>query len=341
LKKLEIAIWLSVILVSPLLALSQNPQPAQALPATQVSQAPLALDEVIRLIKQNKKNPHQVAPTLAERGVDFDLDTKTERKLRKAGADDGLVEDIWKVTPTGKAQMKALMTSPSGVELQASLVEALALQHIENELDLDQRLRMAREFEEKFPNSALLSYVYTQAAKAYEQKGDFDEVVQYGQKSLKLDPDNTFTLVIMALALEQPKMLQGSRDEVRERLSQAETDANRALTLLEKLKRGPNETEEQFQERKGSIAADAHFALGVVEMQKDYFEKAVTQYKMAISSTTKPTFQYYFRLGEAYASEGQFAQAMEVLRKASELGRGTPMEKYADDFIAELQRKQR
>ena len=338
-KKLEITVWLTAILGSPLVADPQNPQPAQSLPVAQVSQAPLTLDEVIRLIKQNKKNSHQVAPTVTERGVDFDLDGKTEKKLRKAGADDELMEGIWKVTPTGKAQMKALLTSPSGVELQASSGEVLAMQDIENEVDPDRRLRLVEEFERKFPASPLLSYVYTQAAKGWQQKGDLNKVVEYGEKSLKLDPDNTFALVAMALALTQPKMLKGGWDEVRERLSEAETDANRAVTLLEKLKKGPSESNDQFRQRKGSLTADVHFALGAVQMQHEDFAKAVSEYQTAISSTTRPTAQYYFRLGEAYASEGRIAQALEVLHKASELGRGTPMEKYADDFIAELQRK--
>jgi tetratricopeptide (TPR) repeat protein len=334
-----ISVCLSAILISPPLASLRNPQPAQSLPAAQASQAPLTLDELIRLLKKNRKDLHQVAPTLAERGVDSDLDEKTVKKLRKAGADDALLEDIWKVTPTGKAQMKALLTTPSGVELQASPGEAMALRDIENEADPGRRLRMTHDFEEKFPNSLLLSFVYTQAAKAWQQRGDLDKVVENGEKSLKLDPDNTFALVIMAVTLVQPKMLQGNLDEGKKRLSEAESDANRALALLGKLTKGPNETDEEFHQRKGSIAADAHFALGSVQMQHEDFAKAASEYQMAISSTAKPTFQHLYRLGEAYANEGQIAQAIEVLRKASDLARGTPMQKYADDFTAELQRK--
>ena len=334
-----IRVYVSAILVFLPVAYLPNPRPALVCPTAQASQAPLTLEEVIRLCKQNKKDPQQVAPTIAQRGVDFDLDGKTEKKLRRAGADDKLLEDIWKTTPTGKAQMKAILTSPTGAQLQASPGEALALQTMENEEDPSRRIQLVDEFEQKFPNSPLLSYVYTQAAKAYQQKGDLDEVAKYGEQSLKLDPDNTYSLLMMALTLVQPKMLRGGPEEVRKRVSESEADANRALTLIEKLQKGPNETEEQFQRRKGSIAADAHFALGSVQMQHDDFAKAVTEYQTAISSAAKPTFQYFYRLGEAYASEGQIAQAIEVLHKASDLARGTPMQKYADDFIAELQSK--
>ena len=325
--------------VCALIAGPPQPQSNQSSPAAQSSPSPLTLDEVIRLIKQNKNDLKAAASAISERGVNFELEEKTQRKLQKAGADDDLLADIWKVTPSGKAHMQALLTSPSGVELHASAPEALALQEIQNESAPDQRLQLVEAFEKKFPNSPLLSYVYTEAARVDQQNSAFDEAVQYGRKSLKLDPDNTFSLIIMALVLPQPKLLKGSGNEVATQLSEAAADANRALALLEKLQKRPDETDEQFQTRKGSLTADAHFALGMVEMQRDHFDKAVAEYQAAISSTRKPTFQYYYRLAEADASMGQVSEAIAALQKASELGRGTPMQKYADDFMTELQQK--
>jgi tetratricopeptide (TPR) repeat protein len=301
--------------------------------------SPLKLDEVIDLIKKTRKDPAQLSSVLTQRGVVFDLDTKTAKKLRKAGADDDLLYAIWQITPDGKAHVKALLTTPSGVELQVTSSEALAFRDIQNEAEPNPRLRMISEFEKTFPNSPLLSYVYTTAAKTHEESGDFEAALSYGEKSLKLDPDNTFALVAVALALPQPKMLNGKPDEVRARLSEAAADANRALALLEKLPRQTAETDDQLQQRKNAIAADAHFALGMEAMQEDRFDRAVAQYKTAISLSAKPGVQNYYRLAEAYASEGQIAEAIEALQEASQLGRGTPMEKYANDFIAELREK--
>ena len=335
---LGVAVLLVGIFVPPLPARPPLPQSNQSAPVAQPPPSPLTLDGVIQLIKKSKSDSRSVASAIATRSVDFELDEKAEKKLRKAGADDELLADIWKVTPGGKANVRALLTSPTGTDVQASAGEAMALQEIQNEGAPDRRLRMVDAFEKKFPNSPLLSYVYTEAAKAQQQNGAFDEAIQYCRKSLKLDPDNTFSLIVMALVLPQPK-LKGSANEVAGRLSEAAADANRALTLLEKLLKRPEETDEQFQARKGSLTAEAHFALGMEEMQQDQFDKAVAEYQAAISSTSKPTFQYYYRLAEAYASEGHVSEAIASLRKASELGRGTPMQKYADDFISELQQK--
>ncbi len=325
---------ITLSIISLLLVLGASPLLGQA------PQQPLNQDEVRDLIKNNiKKSPNQISTTLAERKVDFDLNRDIEKKMRKAGATDDILQEIWKAGPTYQSAKGSALTSPTGTRIQTTYEEAMGMQTIQNELDPDRTIRMVNEFEKRFPNSECLSYVDTQAAKAYQQKGDVDKAVAYGEKSLKLDPDNTFALVIVALGLSQPKQLQGSQDEVRKRLSEAETDATHALALLERLPKRPNETDEEFQRRKGAIAADAHFALGAVQMHKEDFDKAVSEYKLAIASTTKPTFQYYYRLGEAYASQGQISQAIAVLHQASDLGRGTPMQQYADDFIAELQRK--
>jgi hypothetical protein len=123
-RNLGIAVVISAVFANPLEARptpQQQPPPSQT--SAQSSAAPWTLDEVIKLIKQGKKDPHQAASTIAGRGVDFELDEKTEKKLRKAGADDQLLPQIWKVTPSGKAHMQALLTSPSGVEIQASPAE--------------------------------------------------------------------------------------------------------------------------------------------------------------------------------------------------------------------------
>ena len=338
-RKLAIALLLCGIFAVPLGARPIQQQLPPSGTTTPSSPAPLTLDEVVKLIKQNKKNPQQVTSAMAGRGVDFDLDEKAEKKLRKAGADDDLLPEIWKATPKGKAHIDALLTTPTGIELKASPAEALALQDIQNESDADHRVKMADEFERKYPTSALLSYVNAAAAKAYQEKGDLDNAVTSARKSLKIDPENTFSLIILALVLPQPKELQGSASEVRDRLQEAKADANKAITLLEKLKQRPDESDSQFQDRKGALAADAHFALGMVDSQQDQFAEALVEYKLAISSTSNPTFQYYYRMAEAYASVGQVPQAIEVLQKASDLAHGTPMQKYADDFMAELRQK--
>lgn len=47
-------------------------------------------------------------PFLKTRGVDFDLDPKIEKSLRKAGADDETTQEVQKAGATSRANQKAI-----------------------------------------------------------------------------------------------------------------------------------------------------------------------------------------------------------------------------------------
>lgn len=324
-RQLTALILFSTLLACPLMA--------------QAPQQPLTQDEVRDLIKKNKNDLDVVYKTLDERKVSFDLDRKIEQKMRKAGADDAMLQAIWKVGPTSRTAKTAFLTSATGVELQATYEEAMGFRTLQDEPDPEKKFRMVEEFERRFPDSQLLSYVYTQAAMAYRQKDDLNGLVEYGEKSLKLDPDNIFSMLLVAIVLPQPRMLQASPEVVAQRLSTADTYANRALKLIDGLPKSANETDEQFQKRKANLASDAHTALAMVYIQRDGSGKAIEEFKTAISLASKPVPHLYFRLGEVYANEGKKAEAIEAFTKASQLGQGTALQKYADDRIEALKKE--
>jgi len=301
-------------------------------------QLPLTQEQVYNLVKQNKKNPAAVYKALGERGVDFDLNRDIESKLRRAGADDEMLQAIWRAGPTNRMARTALLTSATGASLESSYEEAMGFETIQDELDPDRRLRMVEEFETRFPNSQLLSYVYTQAAEAYQRKGNLEKLVEYAEKSLKLDPDNTFSLLMVAITVAQPRMLQGGPGVAEQRLSTSETYARRALQLIDKLPKRGNETDDQLRKRKSALASDAHTALGMVYMLRDDSKKAIEEFRTAIGLVERPNPQLYFRLGEVYANSGEKEKAIEAFTKASELGQGTVLQKFADERIAELKK---
>ncbi|MGH9455792.1 MAG: tetratricopeptide repeat protein [Terriglobia bacterium] len=196
---------------------------------------------------------------------------------------------------------------------------------------------MAMEFAQIFPTSELLSYVYTQAADAFQQKGDFPNAVKAGRKSLELDANNTFSLLILATSLSQPSMVRNAADNGAKSLQEAQADAQRALGLLPKLPIRPDETPEQLEARKAGIESTAHAALGSVAMLQDKYDEAVDQFKKAISFSQPPKASLYFRLGEIYSNSGKKREAIEAFSKAAELGKGTVIETYANQSLKQLQ----
>jgi tetratricopeptide (TPR) repeat protein len=319
-----LGVTLTLCLWSPVIAQTQQPK--------------LTEDEVVHLIKQSKNDLKAVAVTLQQRGVDFNLDAKVEKKLRKAGATDEIIQDVYKASPAGEAARKSILTSATGEQLEASSEEGMALQTMVAEKDPDRRLRMVSEFERQFPNSKITSYVYTQGALAYQEKGDFNNAVSRGEKSLKLDPDNLSSLLVVASSLTEPAMVSGSETEKTTRLAEAQADANHALKLIAGMPKAANETDEQAQKRKNELASDAHYSLGMVSLLEDNPGTAAGEFKTAISLTAQPRAQYYYRLGDAYSSGGKNAEALDAFTKAAELGKGTVMEQLAQKRIDELKK---
>jgi tetratricopeptide (TPR) repeat protein len=302
-------------------------------------QPAMTQDEVATLIKRNKKSPDVILKTLDERKVDFDLNPDIEKKMRKAGATDDVLQAIWRAGPTSRNAKSASLIGATGAQLQATYQEAMGYQTLQAELDPDKKLRMVGEFEKQFPNSQLLSYVYTQAANACQQKNDMNGILSYGEKSLKLDPDNVYSLVLLAITLPQPQMQRVEPGEGAKRLTEANEDANRALALMDKLAKRPNEKEEEFQKRKAALQSEAHAALGMVHLQKDESDKAIEEFKTAVSLEAAPDPQIYYRLGEVYANEGKKTEALGAFTKASELGQGTPIKDFADREIEKLKKQ--
>jgi Tfp pilus assembly protein PilF len=142
-------------------------------------------------------------------------------------------------------------------------------------------------------------------------------------------------MLVLATTLAQPR----STLENANRLSTAQNNASRALELIAPMQKGTSETDEQFQERKRGLEADAHAALALVYMQGDESAKAIDEFKTAISLAEQPNPQLYFRMGEIYANEGKKNEAIDAFTKASQLGQGTVVQKYADDRIQKLKKQ--
>ena len=308
---------------------------AQGLPAP-----PLTENEVIEILKS--KDRRTQAPAIVEqRGVDFELTPEIEKKLRKARGDDPFIEIVKKATPSARAAQAA---AQGGITFTPE--EAQAMQAVQGELDPDRTIQLTTEFAQKYPNSPFLTLVYTYAASAYQQKGDIDKVLEFGEKSLQLNDNNLLSLLIMAAMLPQPQALSSGDPE--KKLAQAEEYANRALKLIEDLPQQPDETEEQLKSRKAQLAKEPHSALGMVHLSRAQqglqgmdpaeLQKAEEEYQLAVTITDRPNPQDFFRLGETRERLKKYDAAIEAYTKAGELGQGTVIKEYADQRIEALRK---
>lgn len=248
--------------------------------------------------------------------------------------------------PAGQAGAPAGQAAPPPSKQEVDDWNGLR-QEASTGLDPDRVIQLTTDFEKKYPSSQMLTYVDMFAASAYQQKNEIDKSLEYGAKSLQLKDDNLMSLIIMADLLPTPQATKGTPAEKDKKLADAETYANHALKIIGDMPKQPNETDDQLKKRRDTLSADLHSALGMVHLQraaegltgadKDELAKAETEYKLA-TTTEKPSPQDFFRLGEAYSSDGKIDEAIDAFSKASQYGQGGPIQPYADQKVQELKK---
>jgi len=298
------------------------------------AQTPMSEEEVLKVLKRFNKDQIKAVAIVGERSVSFDVTPEFTKKLQKAGADRSFFEAVVEASPSRRS-----FNTPLGGRIQVAPSEKVAFIAIQNELNPDRQLGMIADFQKKFPDSPLMSYLYTQSAKSYQQKGDYEKAVDYCERSIKLDPNNVFSLSMAALIQAQPKMLQGTATEIENGLSNAVSYAKRALQLTDQIPAHALDKDPELQKRKASLASDAHLALGMVYLNHDDYAKAEDEFKASISLAIAPSPMSYFRLGEAYESDAKLNLAIDAFGKASDLGQGTVFKTYADKKLEELKAK--
>ena len=313
--------------------------------------APLSEKDVIHELK-SKTPGATLTQTIQQRGVDFDLTPDIEKRLRKAKADDQLITAIKNAGPTARQRNAQLQSQgvPGGQQgPQASPEEQQAYLAVKDELDPDKALGLASDFAKKYPNSQFLSWVYAFAAHAAQAKGDVEQVVDLDEKSLKLKPDNIMSLASAADMIPQPQYINKHEAEKEKLLAEAEGYANQALKLIDQAPKQPNETDEQYQKRKGEASSGVHGSLGMIHLEralmglqgadKDELVKAQQEFTTAITTTEHPDPRDCYRLGEAYKMEGKTEQAIDAFTKAGQFGQGTAIQAYAEKQVEELKAK--
>jgi len=310
------------------------------------AQGPVPLTEK-EVTKEIKSAPAEtVIKEVKERGVDFDMTPDIEKKLRKAKATDEVVEAVRKAGPKVRAQTaKMFMGAGQAGALEIPKEQVQAFEAIKGELDPDKAIALVQDFATKYPDSQLLSYVYSFGANGYQQKGDVDKAVEYTAKGLKAKPDNLMCLIMSLGMLPQPQYLnnhEADRDKI---LQEAQSEASRALQLISQIPKQPNETDAGYQKRLAAVASPVHASLGMVHLDlasealagpdKDELAKAEQEFKTAVT-TDRPDPTDYYRLGEVYKLEGKLDDAIGAFTKASEIGQGTMIKAYADRQIEGL-----
>jgi tetratricopeptide (TPR) repeat protein len=213
------------------------------------------------------------------------------------------------------AQPAAPPGSPIAKQPQVkSQKEAQAVMAIVNAQDPDARIKACNDLVTNFSDSEFKPLALYFAAVSYQQKNDYDHMVIYAERTLEADPNHYQAMLLLAQAIAmRTREFDLDREE---KLKTAEGYANKALELLKTAPRpNPQITDEQWEEAKKDLAAQAHESFALADMARNQTDKAIEEFKTALSLSATPDPSTMVRLAAAFNKAEKYDDAMATLDK--------------------------
>ena len=149
-------------------------------------------------------------------------------------------------------------------------------------------------------------------ADAYSQKGDYEKTIVFGERALEADPKNFATMTLLASTIAS-KTRENDLDK-EEKLTRADKLLNGTLeTIKTTPKPNPGLTDQQWEEAKKFMSAEAHNDLGLIAITRKKYDVAISEFKTAADTDPQPA--YMVRLASAYESTGKHAEAIAICDK--------------------------
>lgn len=198
-----------------------------------------------------------------------------------------------------------------------------AAQNVLQSRNPEQQIELADQFVQDYPDSPYLSRIYMAAASAHRMLNHFDQAVEYGEKSIELNPSNLIALLVVCDSLSEGAKEGDAGYE--ERLDRAAEYSQRALSVLpefvQAIPRRPDMPEEQYKLQEQYLEAQARATLGYIHLRRKQFAEAETELKLAIElNQLQPSAADFERLGVVQVEQQKYQEAREAFRRCSEIG---------------------
>src|SRR4051812_48378448 len=87
------------------------------------------------------------------------------------------------------------MVANAHAQVVAGSPEDKAFQKIDTESNIDSKISLLLDFEKQFPESKAMREAYLQLIQIYQQKNESAKVIEYCEKTMKVDPTNLVALL--------------------------------------------------------------------------------------------------------------------------------------------------
>jgi tetratricopeptide (TPR) repeat protein len=178
----------------------------------------------------------------------------------------------------------------------------------------DATIKAAEDLLTKFADTDFKDVALFAEAGAWQQKRDYDKAQAYAERALEANPKNFQVTLMLAELL--PQITRENDLDKEEKLNRAEKYANDTIQMLkDAAKPNPQLSDEQWEEARKDITAEAHNALGLAALVRKKYDVAATEFKTAADGTPRPEPAYLVREASALQLGGKNDEAVAICDK--------------------------
>jgi tetratricopeptide (TPR) repeat protein len=206
--------------------------------------------------------------------------------------------------------------------------------------DLDKKIKLSKEFINKYPTSDRLDTVYEELAQAYYSEHDLKDFYACADQGIAQFPNDP-TLKAVAGAT-MARAYNHDDPDAAKKLETAEKYEKDALALLQTLKTPSNMTEQQFTAYKKQVSATAHSGLGLIYFRQARFEDSVKELQQATQDASTPDPTDFLVLGGDYQNLNQFKEAADAFNRCARIAGPlqTGCKSYAESSLKQVSQAQ-
>ncbi|MCB1022262.1 MAG: tetratricopeptide repeat protein [Acidobacteria bacterium] len=197
--------------------------------------------------------------------------------------------------------------------------EVNAILAVQDAADPNARIAAAQKLLKDFKDTEFKEFANYMMMLSYQQLNDFENMLIFGDETLKDNPDNVGVLLQLSFAI--PTRTREFDLDKEEKLAKAEDYAKRAITLIPNLaKMDPNMLDEDWLNTKKDFMSQANESLGLIDIKRENYDSAIEHLTKALELASQQTGETFYHLANAYNKSGKKDLALDAVNKSIAAG---------------------
>lgn len=209
----------------------------------------------------------------------------------------------------------ALGVTPLRAQKVKSQKEQQAILAVQTAATTDDRIKAIENVLTNFADTEFKVPLLQMAMQLEEQKGDYAQMVFYGERLLKADPMNAFALV--TLASETARHTRENDLDKDDQLGKVDKWAKQGIEDAKTMpKIRPDVPDADWENVRKDMEAQGYVALAMADMLRKNYDGAAANYKLSLSTEATSNPATLVRLAQVYMNQGKLDDANYTLDKA-------------------------